>query len=98
MQDDLFGTIEAVASTPVASQPPLLEFFNTNRESIGKVEFTEDGFLTFVGDVDASAKKFFEAVITYNGVKIKQYRAALAAIRKETGDERICNIIQETLS
>ena len=98
MQNDLFGAIDATMMKPAEAPPPLLEFFNNNRESIGRLEFTEDGFLTFDGDVDEAAKKFFEAVITYNGNKIKQYRAALTAIRKETGDERICNIIHEALS
>ncbi len=89
MDNDLGGLIDAaVQMQATLKTPPLLEFFNEQRQTIGKVEITEDGFLTFEGDVDASAKKFFEAIITHNSQKVIAYRNALQEIReksKETG-------------
>lgn len=88
MENNWSDLIDAAQAQPVPANPPLLELFNTNRESIGRLEITEDGFLTFMGDVDASAKKFFEAIIAHNSQRVIAYRNALQEIKeksKETG-------------
>jgi hypothetical protein len=78
-------------------QPPLLQFFNRQRESIGVLDTDEEGFLVFDGDVDESAKKLFESVIAYNSVKIKQYRDALLAISIGSSEEEIQKIAKSVL-
>lgn len=97
MQNDLFGAIDAAASQAEQAQPPLLEFFNTNKESVGRVEFTHDGFLTFEGDVDEAAKKFFEGVITYNSERIIAYRNALQEIKNASKETSVHVIVDRVL-
>lgn len=97
MQNDLFGVIDAAAAQAEQAQPPLLEFFNTNKESVGRVEFTHDGFLTFEGDVDEAAKKFFEAIIAHNSQCVIAYRNALQEIKNTSKETSVHVIVDRVL-
>lgn len=97
MENNWSDLIDAASMQQVPANPPLLELFNTNREPIGKLEITEDGFLTFTGDVDASAKKFFEAIIARNSQCVIAYRKALQEIKEKSKEAGVHVILDRVL-
>ena len=50
------------------------------QDEIGRLKMNDYGELTFLGDADASAKAFFNIIVSCNSLAIKRYRRALERI------------------
>lgn len=71
---DMFTRPSTVANGVTPSKPLTVTFHTADNTVCGKLYEEEDGKLYFEGDVDESAKVFFEMIIEKNSKYIKELK------------------------
>lgn len=60
-----------------------MTFTNGSSTEIARMDELDDGSLTFAGDMDESAKIFFEQVVKYNSLEIQALEAKIKELEAE---------------
>lgn len=67
-------------AVPIKENPPMIELSNPHGDSVGKLE-NKDGVLSFTGNVDESARIFFDQCISLNNQELQRLRAENAELK-----------------
>ncbi len=79
----LIGTKEKTFSFTSEWKPPqVIRFYNDEHEVIGTIDYSGPE-LTFSGNVDPTAKVFFDALIAHNSAYIKGLQDEINSLKKK---------------
>ena len=89
----VLGPDENVKLISLKPRPLGISFSTNTNEAVGKL-YEKDGKLHFEGDVDKSARVFFEHLISVNGSEVYRLKEEIRVLEdkmEEAKDARVCN-------